>query len=428
MRMGAGSSLSLSPTLLIISQVYVPDAAAVGQHLADVAEAMVHRGWRVIVLTASRGYDDPKQRYPAKELRRGVEVYRLPLSSLGKRSLVIRLFAQSLFMLQAVVRSLFIHRPALILASTSPPFAGWGAWLISVIRRVPFVWWVMDINPDQLIATGKLSPRSWLARIFDWGNRLTLQQASRVVTLDEAMRERLLMKIATRPAIDVLPPWPIAEISKAAEEVSDDFRRRSSLDGRFLVMYSGNHALQHPLKTLLDVATESRHDSELCFVFIGGGAGKVDVDKAVEGGASNVVSLPYQPLEQVGASLGAANVHVVSMGNEMVGIVHPCKIYSALAVGKPLLVFGPSNSHLASIVVGNQLGEHVQHDDTAGAVLALAKLRSLSEHERRAIQRRSQELIKGPFRREGLIQAFCDILDSAAQFPGRRTGINSCSQ
>jgi hypothetical protein len=75
-----------SSTLLVITQVYPPDRAAVGQHLADVAEEMVRRGWRVIVYTADRGYDDPSQRYPRRETRGGVRVRRLRRGSGGCRS------------------------------------------------------------------------------------------------------------------------------------------------------------------------------------------------------------------------------------------------------------------------------------------------------------------------------------------------------
>jgi hypothetical protein len=34
---------------LIIPQVYLPDPAAIGQHLADVAKELVRRGHRVIL-------------------------------------------------------------------------------------------------------------------------------------------------------------------------------------------------------------------------------------------------------------------------------------------------------------------------------------------------------------------------------------------
>lgn len=65
---------------------------------------------------------------------------------------------------------------------------------------------------------------------------------------------------------------------------------------------------------------------------IGGGNGKKEVDDKIAAGARNILSLPYQPLEEIKFSLSAADVHVVSMGDDMVGIVHPCKVYGAMTV------------------------------------------------------------------------------------------------
>ena len=73
-------------TLLILSQVYPPDPTSVGQHIADVAVAMVKRGYRVVVITSARGYDDPSIKYPRRETVDGVEIRRLALSSFGKKS------------------------------------------------------------------------------------------------------------------------------------------------------------------------------------------------------------------------------------------------------------------------------------------------------------------------------------------------------
>ena len=76
-----------APTVLIITQVYVPDPASVGQHIADVAKEMVRRGWRVVVYTSARGYDDPSQRYPSRESLDGVDVRRLPVGPLSDADL-----------------------------------------------------------------------------------------------------------------------------------------------------------------------------------------------------------------------------------------------------------------------------------------------------------------------------------------------------
>src|SRR5262245_56398242 len=124
-------------TLLVISQVYVPDPASVGQHIADAAAEMARRGYPVRVLASARGYDNPKNKYPLRETRDGVEIRRLPLSSFGKRSIPIRLIGAVLFLTQAFLRGLFTPRLGCILVSTSPPMASIVAVVIGKLRGVP---------------------------------------------------------------------------------------------------------------------------------------------------------------------------------------------------------------------------------------------------------------------------------------------------
>ena len=71
--------------LLIFSQTFAPDPAAVGQHITDAAIAMARRGHRVRVYASSRGYEDPTRRYLLRENMQGVDVRRLRLSSFGKK-------------------------------------------------------------------------------------------------------------------------------------------------------------------------------------------------------------------------------------------------------------------------------------------------------------------------------------------------------
>src|SRR5690242_6951647 len=94
-------------TLLIFSQVFVPDPASVGQHMADVATEMARRGHRVVVYTARHGYENPKVKYAARECRNGVEIRRLAFASFGKRNLIVRAFGTFTFMLQCAMIALF---------------------------------------------------------------------------------------------------------------------------------------------------------------------------------------------------------------------------------------------------------------------------------------------------------------------------------
>ena len=61
-------------------------------------------------------------------------------------------------------------------------------------------------------------------------------------------------------------------------------------------MYSGNHSPSNPLSTLLEAARRLRDEPRMVFLFVGGGAGKREVEDAMAG-CPNVRSLPYEPLD-----------------------------------------------------------------------------------------------------------------------------------
>ena len=123
------------------------------------------------------------------------------------------------------------------------------------------------------------------------------------------------------------------------------------LTEKFVVMYSGNHSACHPLDTLLTAVLRLRGDGNIVFCFIGGGSEFQKVkDFARDNSLSNILCLPYQPRTQLSASLSAADLHVVVMGDRFKGLVHPCKIYNIIAIGAPFLYIGPEESHISDLL------------------------------------------------------------------------------
>ena len=366
---------SPSPAILILSQVYVPDPASTGQHMADVAAVLRRRGQRVVVLTSARGYDDPTRRYPAREVRDGVEIQRIPFASFGKRSMAARLAGAASFLLQALVRGLFVRGLAGIVVNTAPPMAVVAALVISVLRRAPVHFWVLDINPDQAIALGKVPPNALAVRALDALNRVALRRAQSVVTLDRYMADRLARKADVGDRLAILPPWSHNDPQRVVLLGDNPFRREHDLDDRLVFLYSGNHSPSHPLTTLIAAAERVQDVENVVFVFIGSGSGKCEVDAAIAAGAGNVRSLPYQPLECIEWSLAAGDVHLVTCGDSMVGIVHPCKVYGAMAAGRPLLFIGPQRNHVTDLVRRHEIGWAHRHGDVdavEGTVRAIA--------------------------------------------------------
>ena len=401
------------PGLLILSQVYVPDPASVGQHLHDAAVEMVQRGYSVRVITSARGYDAPEIRYPRLEMRDGVEIVRLPLGSFGKRSIPVRIVGQLLFLLQAIVRALLARDVGGILVSTSPPMCSAAALLVAMLRRVPMVYWVMDINPDQAVSLGAVGPRSPLVWLFERFNRLALGRANAVVTLDRFMAERLRKKRDMGDKLAVFPPWPHDDHLDAVAHEANPFRKEHRLKGKFVVMYSGNHSPANPITTVLRAAERLQDRDDLVFAFIGGGGCKREVAEAVAAGATNILDLPYQPIERLRFSLSAADVHLVSLGERGVGIVHPCKVYGAMSVGRPVLFLGPRPSHVAELIDDYQIGRQVAHGDVDGMVAAIEELVAMPTPLRDAMGARAKRAVRAELSKTALCRRLGDVVEAA---------------
>ena len=386
-----------------------------GQYLADVAIAAVCQGHRVRVITANNGYDDPSVRFPTLEYRQGVEVNRLRWSSLGKSSYVKRILSQILFTLQALVKGLIGYRSDVVLVSTIPAFGILAAWLLTRLRSSALVYWVMDINPDEAITVGLVRPSSLLAKLLENLNRIVLESAKNVITLDSLMAQRLQSKARLGTRISVIPPWVLTESIPRAMASGLKFRREHGLDGKFVIMYSGNHSLVHPLDTILDAASRLAHRKEILFLFIGGGVEKRKVERAILYGAPNIWALPYQSFDDLGESLSAADVHVVVMGESMAGIVHPCKIYGAMAAERPVLAIAPSKSHISEIMDAGSFGFRLEHGDVAGVVRAILILADMNEKERTEMGKNAGTMVRANRNPSILRKKFVEILECACE-------------
>lgn len=418
-------------TLLILSQVYVPDPASVGQHMADAAAEMARRGWRVKVLTSARGYNDPSIRYKPSEVIDGVEITRLPLSSFGKKSLPVRALAAGLFMLQTILHGVFtrgISGPkgdsGAILVSTSPPMCIIAALIIRILRfgRVPVKFWVMDINPDQLISLGKIKPGSFPARLMDFFNRRILAASSDVVVLDKFMAKTMNAKLDVGARMHVLPVWPHEDSVEPVKHADNPFRKQHGLDGKRVLMYSGNHGLALPLETFLKAAVRFKNNPRVAFLFIGDGVRKKEVEATIkEHQLTNMVSLPYQPLSQLRFSLSAADAHLVSVGDEAVGIIHPCKIYGAMAVARPIILLAPNPCHVSDLVAGERgqedrpstkpIGWHIPHGDVDRAASVIQEIIDAPEDKLAAMGDLARHVIETQLSKTTLCGSFCDVLE-----------------
>lgn len=406
------SAINGRRTFLIVSQTFVPDPAAVGRHMADVAFEMAARGHRVLVYASDTSYETGETKYPRHEFLRGVEIRRIPFSHFGKKSIPIRVFGTASFMTQVFFRMLFKPRLSGIFFSTSPPLVGFVVTIVGTLKRVKTAYWAMDLNPDQLIAMGKIKATSFRARFLSAVNKFILRRTKLIVALDRFMAQRLLARGDYADKLMILPPWSDEETSESIPHSQNPFRQQHNPGNKFVVMYSGNHTPANPLTTLLDAAVALKDDATLQFMFIGGGLGKKQVEHyRATHSLPNVLSLPYQDPAVLKYSLSTADIHIVSLGPDMIGIVHPCKVYGAMQVGRPILFLGPKPSHVSDLLDEHEFGLHVSHGDTAAAIAAIKQLQATPEHERDRMGFSAQRALEKSLTKSHLCAQLCTRLE-----------------
>jgi len=335
--------------ILLLNQVFYPDVAATAQYLSDLAAALADRGHEVTVVSSRWAYDHSETTFPARETWRGVKIIRVFSTRFGKGAKWRRAADFASFLVFCCARLMLLPRQDVVMALTTPPLISFlGAWRAKLCRE-RFCYWVMDFNPDEAIAAGWLRKDSLAAKWLEWMSRFSLRRADKIIALDRFMRDRIVAKQIAAEKVAVIPPWPLDRQVAFDAAGREAFRTTHGLTGKFVVMYSGNHSPVHPLDTVIKAAEQLRSQTQFVFCFVGGGSEFLRVKKCAQQNPQ-ILCLPYQPLEKLSASLSAADAHVVVMGNAMLGLVHPCKIYNILTVGAPVLYVGPEPSHVTEVL------------------------------------------------------------------------------
>jgi glycosyltransferase involved in cell wall biosynthesis len=183
------------------------------------------------------------------------------------------------------------------------------------------------------------------------------------------------------------------------------------LTDKFVVGYSGNFGRVHEFQTLMGAAERLRARSDIVFLLIGAGAQRSVLETAASiRGVSNLVFKPYQPRGKLGQSLGAADVHVVTLRPELEGLVVPSKFYGVAAIGRPTIFIGDSQGEIATIIREADCGISVNQGDVGGMVAAVERLRD-DVPLRETMGRNARAVFERRFDRELAIDAWRGLVE-----------------
>lgn len=358
---------SPAPSVLFINRVYPPTPGATGKLLAELAEALVAKGWTVSVI-ASR----PAKAVTKTESRKGVSllwVRSLPFtrSTHWQRALSYISLYPALWW-----RALRAPRHDITVMLTDPPLQFVFGPVLRLVKSTSLVHWAQDVYPEIAEQLGVIKPGGFVAGLLRRISTLVLRRFGQIVVVGKCMKERLLARGLSAERVTVITNWAPPEITGRGNENRNGFCEEHQLAGRFVVMYSGNLGLAHTFDAMLDAAEVLQRDEpRVLFLIVGQGPRLQHVrEQSSTRQLGNVRFLPRQPDSRLAESLSVAELHLITLHDGLSGFVVPSKFYGILASGRPVIFVGPRESEVAHEIERRNVGDVLPAAD--GSQLASA--------------------------------------------------------
>lgn len=263
-------------------------------------------------------------------------------------------YSRALSWIKATIKLFFIllfkYRNAFVVYVTNPPTS----YFCSLLLKNRFAVVEYDIYPEGLLTIG-MKPSNIIYKLWSSINRKVLPKAEVVFTLSTGMADTMKQYVDPNK-VKVIPNWGSSSISKVNRR-DNIFIKENNLDGKFVVLFTGNIGYDHHVEVLLDVAYRLRANSKIQFVIIGYGPKRDElVETAKTMNLSNCCFLDWQPIDKVKYSLSSANLSVITLSDNSALACVPSRTYNYLSVGSPLLCIGPNNSEVAKLIEQEQCG------------------------------------------------------------------------
>lgn len=268
-------------------------------------------------------------------------------------------------------------RHDVVMGMSPPILLGDAAWLLAQRCRAPFVFNTQDIFPDIAVDLGVLTNPKVIAAAKRY-ERSIYRRADAITVLSTDQRRNVTAKLPPdrRDRVRIIRNFVDLDRIRPVEgpaRAENPYRHRYGLDGKTVVMYSGNVGLSQSFDLIREAARHRADDDSVQFVINGEGAAHDHV-AAWAAGLDNVTMIPFGPREEVPRILGAADLHLVLLKAGLAASSTPSKLYGILAAGRPVLASIDEGSEVCTTVREAHCGLSVPPDDAPSFLAALDKL------------------------------------------------------
>lgn len=335
--------------ILLLHQFFLEEDDPGGSRWNEMTKAWVDQGHEVTVLAGMVHYggsekpEKYKGLYFLKTKQGGVKVWRCHVSENYNTNFLGRLLGYFSFVISSLFVGLFKERSPfdLIVVSSPPLFIGISGYILSLVKRIPFVFEVRDLWPESAIDTGVVKNRT-IIMLSLWLESFLYKKSVLINVLTPAFQKTLIEKKNVNANKIIYVP-NASDFSLTDKYLCDfdvkAFKEEHDLDNYFVVTYVGAHGVANHLEQLLEVA-KKMEDMSILFLLIGQGMRKKQlVEKAKQMKLSNIRFIDSVPKSEIFKYILASDIGTSVLKKvDTFKTVYSNKTFDYMSCKKPTLM------------------------------------------------------------------------------------------
>jgi glycosyltransferase involved in cell wall biosynthesis len=405
---------SVSRRVVFVNRFFYPDESATSQILTDLARHLDENGWAVSIITGRYG-GSGKTPLPRAATINATKIARVWSMHQGngfaQRALSFATFYPAAFL--AMIRVL--RRGDILVTKTDPALISVVGMLAAKCRGAIHLNWLQDLYPEVAARLGAPVIRGRVEALLTWLRDKSLRAARVNVAIGARMQKLVEARTTGTSRTVVIPNWADEQTIVPIDPLSSQSREAWGITkDQFVLGYSGNLGKAHESQTLFEAAQLLKDRRDIIFLFVGGGAELRALQMRVErSGLENFIFASHQPRELLSDSLGAADVHWLSLRPELEGLIVPSKVYGILAAGRPVLAVTDMQGEIAAIIEAYGCGLVVQPGDPVGLARSIGALADDPE-QRRGMGERARLASEQALSKKAALNKWSDLLEQVA--------------
>jgi glycosyltransferase involved in cell wall biosynthesis len=329
--------------ILLIHQAFVSPNEPGGTRHYEFACHCVAQGHRFTIVASSLNYLTGQSvagegRLLNEQSLDGIRVLRAYTYPSLHRSFFWRVVSFLSFMLSSIKMGLSAGPIDLVMGTSPPIFQTVSAWIVAVIRRLPFLLEIRDLWPAFAIDIGVLT-NPLLIFLSRWLERFLYRQASHILVNSPAYRDYLNSKGVPYSKITLIPNGVDPDMF-SPEARGETIRKQFKADDHFLVTYAGALGMANDIPTILEAANRLRSQSNIHFLVVGDGKERSNLETlAHQMQLSNVSFTGSFHKAQMPAILAASDACIAILKDiPMFRTTYPNKVFDYMAAGRPTIL------------------------------------------------------------------------------------------